>query len=83
MTTSTPSFLVGVEVTSERESAVCDSTTLGIFPQWETMAGGSSREGLPGFSRLVPKLLFPLVPPSLCPIWKPTRATLLCPAPRI
>jgi hypothetical protein len=40
MTTSTPSFLVGVEVTSERESAVCDSTTLGIFPQWETMAGG-------------------------------------------
>jgi hypothetical protein len=63
MTTSTLSFLVGVEVTSERESAVCDSTMLGIFPQWETMAGGSSRKGLPGFSRLVPKLpVFTCIP---------------------
>jgi hypothetical protein len=43
MTTSTPSFLVGVEVTSERESAVYDSTTRGIFPQWETMAGVSGK----------------------------------------
>ena len=31
--TPAPFFLVGVEVTFERDSAVSDSTTLGIFPQ--------------------------------------------------
>jgi hypothetical protein len=31
--TPAPFFLVGVEVTFERDSAVSDSTALGIFPQ--------------------------------------------------
>src|SRR2546423_4619293 len=76
-----PSFLVGVDVTSERDTAVCDSTTLGIFPQWEAMAGGSFREGLPGFSRLVPKLLFRLVPTFLRPVWQQTPSDFTLPEP--
>jgi hypothetical protein len=81
MTTSTPSFLAGVEVTSETQAQYGARSAPGIFPQCEAMAGGSPREGLPGFSKLVPKLLFRLVPTALCPVGKQARATLLCRSP--
>ena len=77
MTTSTPSFLVGVEVTSEGERRL---DQLGIFPQWETMAGVPGKAS-PGFSKLVPKLLFRLAPTSLCPVRKQTPSDFTLPEP--
>ena len=76
-----PSFLVGVEVISERDSAVCDSTKLGIFPQREAMAGGSSREGLPTLLQTGSKATVSTCPTSLRPVWKQTPSDFTLPEP--
>src|SRR4051812_21491673 len=70
-------FAVGVEVASERDSAVW------IRPRWASSRNGRQWPvGVPGkafqgFSELVPNLLFRLAPTFLCPVRKQTRVTLL------